>query len=394
MSDTETPIPAPVESRKRRRSWGTLLMRVVIVALSGFVTLGVAAAMVINHTTAGRDFALDWALERVRPALNGTLRIGGVGPSGLLAGATLYDVELSDSMGRRVLVADSVRARYSIAGFFGGPPSITDLNIWSPVVHLEPEPGEPVSLSGLLAEVETQANAAAATGADGDESPIFRMRGARIHGGVVIMRDDTGAEEWVEGIEADFSRVDIGPSEDLDLVAEVDELALSYPLGYGRLDLSGLRGEVEVGPEDILVRAERFRLPGSEARGSMHIDTRDDAWPTVFDLRVSRVALADLSWLDERLDHGTAAGAVRIRVDGEDVVVDVPEARVDLAGGAFAVSGGLSVTPEVTRFRSLRVVPDKLATAELEPWLPDTLPVTGLLSGDVAFDGVTGRLGV
>ena len=310
MSDTETGIPAPAESRKRRRSWGTLLLRVVIVALSGFVTLGVAAAMVINHTTAGRDFALDWALERVRPALNGTLRIGGVGPSGLLAGATLYDVELSDSMGRRVLVADSVRARYSIAGFFGGPPSITDLNIWSPVVHLEPEPGEPVSLSGLLAEVETQANAAAATGADGDESPIFRMRGARIHGGVVIMRDDTGAEERVEGIEADFSRVDIGPSEDLDLVAEVDELALSYPLGYGRLDLSGLRGEVEVGPDDILVRAERFRLPGSEARGSMHIDTRDDAWPTVFDLRVSRVALADLSWLDERLDHGTAAGAV------------------------------------------------------------------------------------
>lgn len=391
MSSPETHVRTPAESRKRR-PWGLILLRVVIIAASVFVSLGVAAAMVINHTAAGRDFALEWAVERVRPALNGTLSIGGVGPSGLLAGATLYEIELRDSVGRRVLVADSVRARYSLAELFGGPPAIADLHIWSPVVHLEPEPGESVSIAGLLAETGIEGDTAV-TSADGSESPLFRIRGARIHGGVVVMRDATGAEERVYGIEADFARVDIAPSEDVDLAADIDEVALSFPLGYGRLELSGLRGDLEVGPEDIVVRAERFRLPASEASGSMRVDIRDDAWPTVFDLDVSRAALEDLSWLDERLDHGTARGAVRILVDGDDVHVDVADGEAGLESGAFAFSGGLSVTG-TTRFRSLRVAPDMLATAELERWLPDALPVTGLLSGDVVFDGVPGRLGV
>ena len=392
MNDTDTRIPTPAEARKRRRSWGTILLRVVIIAVTAFVSLGVAAAMVISHTTAGRGFALDWALDRVRPALNGTLTIGGVGPSSLFAGATLYDVELSDSLGRRVLVADSIRARYSIAAILGGPPSIADLNIWSPVVHLEPEPGAPVSLSGLLAQAEADASATAAA-ADGTDSPLFLIRGARIHGGVVIGRDETGAEERVEGIEAHFSRVAIAPGGDPDLVAEADEVALSYPLGYGRLELSGLRGGIEVGPDDIVVRAERFRLPGSEGSGTMHVDMRDDDWPTVFDLDISRAALEDLSWLDERLDHGTGRGSMRIRIDGEDVFVDVAGAQVELRHGSLDFSGGLTVTG-TTRFRSLRVVADMLPTKELDRWLPEPLPVTGLLSADAVFEGVPGRLGV
>ena len=392
MSGTETRAPAPERSRKRRRAWGTTLLRGVIVTASVLVALGVAAAVVLSHTVAGRDFALDWALERVRPVLNGTLTVGGVGPSGLLAGATLYEVELSDSVGRPVLLADSIRARYSIAELFGGPPSVADLQIWSPVVHMEPEPGESVSLSGLLARDETEADAVAASEEE-TESPLFRIRGAKIHDGVVVMRDETGAEERVEGIEAELPRVDIRPDRDRYLTAAMDEVALSYPLGYGRLELSGLRGELEMGPDGVVVRAERFRLPGSEGSGSMHIDMRGDDLPVVFDLDFHRAALEDLSWLDQRLDHGAASGAVRIRIAGGDVIVDVPDAQVELKGGALAFSGGLSVTG-TTRFRSLRVVPDMLATAELEPWLPDALPVTGLLSGDVVLDGVPGRLAV
>ncbi len=380
------------DSVRRRRRWGAILVRSVIVAASGAVSLGVAAAMVISHTTAGRDFALDWALERVRPALNGTLTIGGIGPSGLLAGTTLYEVELSDAAGRRVLAADSIRARYSIAELFGGPPAIADLRVWSPVVHLEPHPGEPVSVAGLLAGGGTEADAEAAAGA-GSDSPLFRIRGARIHGGAVVMRDENGAEERVDGIEADLSRVDIAPSGDVDLAAGMDEVALSLPLGRGRLELSGLRGDLVVGSDDIVVRAERFRLPGSEGSGSMQVDIRDDPWVTILDLDVARTALEDLRWLDERLDHGSARGALRIVIDGDDLHVDVASAEVGLEGGVLAFAGGLSVTG-TTRFRSLRVAPDMLATAELEPWLPDTLPAAGLLSGDVVFDGAPGRLEV
>ncbi|MDE2975861.1 MAG: translocation/assembly module TamB [Gemmatimonadota bacterium] len=381
----------------RRRGWPLALAKGAVVLASALVALGAGAAVVISHTTAGRDFALEWALERLRPSLVGTLRIGSVGPSGLLAGATLRDVELGDGRGRAVLVADSIRARYSIAELFGGPPAIADLRIWSPVVHLEPEPGEPVTLSGLLAGTETgedPGERAADPPAYETGSPLFRIRGARIHGGTVIMRDASGAEERVEGIEADFARVDIGPSREVGLAAEMDEAALSYPVGAGaRLELSGLRGEVEVGADGIVVRAERFRLPGSEGSGRMAVDLSDEPRSVVFDLDLSRLSLPDASWLDERLDRGVARGGVRVAIEGDDVHVDVRGAEVDANPGSFTLSGGVSFTDRV-RFRGLRVGPRMLATAEIGRWLADTPPFAGAVSGDISFDGEPGRLRV
>ena len=393
MSGTATDSPAPARPRKRRRRWPVTLLKGVVIVASALVAVGVGAAMVVSHTTAGREFALERALERLRPSLNGTLRVGSMGPSGLLAGATLYDVELSDSLGRPVLVADSMRARYSIVELFGGPPAIADLRIWSPVVNLEPEPGESVSLPGLLVGMDSREDSPAGQAGDHDY-PFFRIRGARIHGGTVIMRDSNGAEERVEGIEADFARVDILPDPDLGLAAGLDELALSFPMGPGgRLELSGIRGEVEVGTDDIVMLAERFRLPGSEGSGRMLVDTSDDSWSTTFDLDFTRLSLTDLAWLDERLDHGVARGGVRIALEGDDVRVDLSDAEVDGKTGIFAVSGGVSITDRV-RFRSLRVAPRMLATAEIDRWLPDTPPFDGFLSGDVRFDGVPGRLQV
>lgn len=383
----------PARGSGQRRRWPLTALKAVVVAASTLVAAGVAAAVAISHTTAGRDFALEWALERLRPSLTGTLRVGSMGPGGFLAGATVYDVELGDSLGRPVLAADSVRARYSIAELFGGPPAIADLRIWSPVVHLEPAPGEPVSLSGLLAGKETEENPTPLP-PDDAASPLFRIRGARIHDATVIMRDATGAEERVQDIEADFALVDIGPGRDVDLAAEMDEVALSYPIGAGgRLELSGLRGEVEAGADGIVVRAERFRLPGSEGGGGMRIDMSGDPWVTVFDLDFSRLSLTDLAWLDERLDHGVARGGVHITLAGDEMHIDVSEGEVGGNSGSFAISGGLSITDRV-RFRGLRVGPRMLATAEIERWLPDTPPFAGAVSGDVSFDGVPGRLQV
>jgi len=393
MSGGATEGPVSTRLPRRRPRWPLTLLKGVVVSASVLVALGVGAAMVITHTTAGREYALKRTLEWLRPSLNGTLRIGSVGPSGFLAGATLHDIELGDERGRPVLVADSARARYSIAELFGGPAAIADLHIWSPVVHLEPEPGEPVTLSGLLAGMEPVEETTPPP-ADETDSPLFRIRGARIHRGTVIMRDANGAEERVEGIEADFARVDIGPSREVGLAAEMDEVALSYPMGpANRLKLSGLRGEVEVGADDILVRAESFRLPGSEGSGRMLVDMSGEMWTTVFDLELSRLSLTDLAWLDERLDHGVARGGLRVAIEGDDVHVDASETEVDADYGSFALSGGVSLTDGV-RFRGLRVGPRLLATAEIERWLPDTPPFAGAVSGDIRFDGEPGRLQV
>lgn len=384
---------APPRPPGRRRRWLPTLLKGVVIAASLVVAVGVAVVVVISHTAAGRELALECALERLRPSLTGTLRVGSMGPSGILAGATVYDVELSDSLGRPVLVADSVRARYSVAEFFGGPPAIADLRIWSPVFHLEPEPGESVSLSGLLVGKEAEEDPTPLP-PDNAGSPLFRIHGAGIHNGTVIMRDANGAEKRVQGIEADFALVDIGPSREVYLAAGAEEVALSYPMGSGgRLELSGLRGEVRVGTDDIVVRAERFRLPGSEGSGAMRIHMSDDPRLTVFDLDFSRLSLADLAWLDERLDHGVARGGVHIALAGDGMHIDVSEGEVSGSTGSFTVSGGVSIADRL-RFRGLRVGPRMLATAEIERWLPDTPPFAGTVSGDIRFDGVPGRLQV
>ena len=168
-------------------------------------------------------------------------------------------------------------------------------------------------------------------------------------------------------------------------------MALSYPLGGGRLDLAGIQGALEVGAGGISVTADRFRLPGSEGRGLLLAERRDERWYTTFDLDFSRLSLADLSWLDERLDSGAARGAVLIRVAPGGVLIDVTDGRVEGDPGRFALSGGVSLGG-TTLFRNLRIAPEMLATSELERWLASPAPVSGALSGDVRFDGEPGRL--
>ena len=379
------------QPRKARRGWPIRLLLWVIVTVSVLVAAGVAGAVVLSRTASGRELALEWALSRVRPLVNGSIRVGSVGPGGLLAGATLHDVQLSDSLGRPVLVVDSIRARYSVAELFGGPPALADLRIWSPVFTLDPAPGERVDLAGLLVPGAGGPDTLA-TPSDAARSPALRIRGARIHGGTVIMRDD-GGERRVEGIEAEFPRVDIRPDRDLYVAASMEAAALSYPLGRGRLALAGIQGTVEVGPSGITVDAERFRLPGSEGSGRVLAERRVDGWRRTFDLDLSRLSMTDLSWLDERLDHGVARGEVRIAIGADELLIDVTGGRVEADPGGFAVSGGMSLG-ETTRFRNLRVAPDGLATDDVERWLPGSLPVSGTLSGDVSFDGVPGRLAI
>ena len=393
MTGTPTDTPSPRRPSGPQRRWPLTLLKGIVVATSALVAAGVAAAVAISHTTAGRDLALEWALDRLRPSLAGTIRVGSMGPGGLLAGVTVHDVELADGLRRPVLVADSVRARFSVAGLLGGPPAIADLRVWSPVVHLEPEPGEPVALSGLFAGREP-GDVRAVSRSEEVARPLFRVQGVGIHGGTVIMRDATGAEERVTGIEADFSRIAIGPSREVALAAEVDELALSYPVGSGgRLELSGVRAEVEVGAGEVEVRAQRFRLPGSAGRGRMLVDTEDPRRPTVFDLDFDRLSLAELAWLDGRLEDGVVRGGVRIALRGGEVHVDLSAAEVDAASGSLTLSGGVSIADRV-RYRRLRVGARMLAVAEIERWLPAAPPISGAVSGDLVLDGVPGRLEV
>ena len=375
---------------ERRRAWPTALLPWAIVAVSVLVSAGVAGAVMLTRTAAGREMVLDWALSRLRPAINGSIRVGSVAPGGLLTGATLHDLEISDSLGRPVLVADSIRARYSVLELLAGTSGVADVHIWSPTLTLDHAPGERVDLSSLLTGTDAAPDAASDRRGEGD-APGFRIRGARIHAGTVTMLDDDGTEKRVDRISAAFGRIDIRPGQGVDLTASLEDVALSYPLGGGRLDLADIQGALEVGAGGISVNTDRFRLPGSEGRGLLLAERRDERWYTTFDLDFSRLSLSDLSWLDERLDSGTARGDVLIRVGPGGVLIDVTDGRVEGDPGRFALSGGVSLGG-TTLFRNLRIAPEMLATSELDRWLASPAPVSGALSGDVRFDGEPGRL--
>ncbi len=408
----------------KRSAWLLVALKRFILATGILLVVGVTAALSISRTASGRGLALEWGLGKLRPAINGTIHVGSVGPGGILGGATLVDVALSDSLGRPVLVADSLRARYSLAELVVGAPAIAELQIWGPVVNLEPAPGERVDLAGLLTgrdsvEPRTAAPAPgppadppADAAADPAADPALVVRSAAIHGGTVTLRDGAGRETSVERIDVELARVDVRPGGERFLTAEVERADLSFPVTAGRLELAAIRGVLEAGDEGITLDADRFRLPGSVGSGSLSYGGgagsgagsgagggtgggAGGAVPRgyVLDLEFEELALADLPWVAQRFDRETARGGARIGIDADGVRIDVDAGVVEAESGRVAIDGGVSLGDSV-RFRDLRLAAEALTTAELEQWLGVEAPVAGRLAGDIGLDGVAGRLAI
>ena len=396
--------------RGGRRSPGARLFMAAVLGSAALCVVGIAGAVVISHTAAGRGAALDWFLDRLRPAINGSVTVGSISPGGLLGGATLHDVRISDPHGHTVLAVDSVRARYSLAQFLGGPPGLDDLELWSPVVDLAPADGRSLSSDSILVSRRVGDGAgdgSAPTAADGGEGPLadpqpdqsaagadgagFLIRGARIHGGTVVTRDYDGATMRIRGIDARLGRLEVGPEPEPSLSLEVEDLELSYPLGVGVLELRDARGTVRAEEAAIVMDMKHFELPASVGRGSIRVLRDGDGLPAVFDLEMERVALADLAWIDDRFDRGSARGRVRIWTDPFGGRVEFAEGRAELGAARLGFSGAFSLGDSV-RFEGLTVAPRRFPTAELNRWLPGPLPVVGTLTGEIRFDGGAGGL--
>ena len=374
--------------------WIRTIFLWLVVAASLGLAAGVAGAVWISHTATGREAALDWVLTRVRPAINGSITVGSMGPGGLFGGTTLHDVRLTDAAGHRVLAADSIRVQYSAAGMLGVPPGMAGLELWGAVVDLAPAGGGRVDLASLLASRNGEVDGSAAAADSEEPSPVFRIRNVGIRGASVVLNDDDGTGRTVRGVEADVALVEIRPEPDVFLAASVDRADLSYPLSAGTLDLSDIAGSVSIGGEGILVDAERFRLPESEGTGRLVARSDGNRLRTDFDLDMIRLALADLSWIDERFDHGTARGRVSIADDpaGRRIRFDGMEA--DLGSGGRITFGGELLAGDTIRLRRFRALPEAFSTLEMDRYLPRELPVAGTLYGDLLFDGEAGNLGV
>ncbi|MCY4572465.1 MAG: translocation/assembly module TamB domain-containing protein [Gemmatimonadetes bacterium] len=377
--------PVRAAHRARRRSPAARFFIWAVLSAAGLCVAGVAGAVVISHTAAGRGLALDWLVSRMRTGINGSLTVGSVSPGGLLGGATFHDIRISDNEGHIVLVVDSVRARYSVADFLGGPPGLEDLQLWSPVVDVAPADGRRIELDSLVVP---------GGGAFGEEDAGFLIRGGRIHGGTVIARDQEGAVKHIRGVEGRVGRVEVGPGPDPTVVVGVDDLDLSYPQGNGVLELRDIRGTIRARKPTVAMEVEHFELPASAGRGNVHMEWDGAIWSTVFDLDVDHMALADLAWIDERFDRGTARGEVRIATEPSGSRIDFVGGQAELGSASLGFSGAFTVDAAASEvhFEGLTVTPERLPTAELNRWLPNPVEIAGLLTGEVRLDGRPGRL--
>ncbi len=388
-----------------------------VLGASVLLGLGVTGAVWFSRTEAGRDLALEWALARTSPWVKGTLEVRSLAPRGLLGGATLFDVELRDHAGHPVARVDSLRARYSLASWFALPPTIADVELWGLAIDLAPEgrrvelgeligpPGESGEVEGAAEaeEVEGLAGADDAVGAGdpGDSrdspppsgaGPLLRIRGLQVRDGAFVVHSEANGRKTVSGIDLDLPLVELAPDPGRFAAATVADAALHLPMGTGALALAGIRGSAEIGPAGIFVRADRFRLPDSE--GSARIDARsvDDALVATFTLEMDRLALPDIDWIDPRFDHGAARGGVVIHNDPAEPRIEFDNLEADLGeGGRLALTGAL-LPGDTLRLEGLEARADRFATSELEPFLAEPLPVTGLLAGEARFDGYGGRL--
>lgn len=384
-----------VSGRGRRRN--RLRRSLLWAATAGGAVLvaGAAGATLLSRAPIGRELALEWAMGRLRPlvAASARLHVGSVGPGGLLGGAVLHDVRIEGAAGRAVVAADSVRARYSLLDLLGSAPGVAGLHVWSPRVVLGPGAG----LGDLFAGGDDQERNPDSDAASG---PAFVVRGARIHDGAVLQRTEQGGERRIDAIEARFGRIDARPRQGVGLWARVDSAAVRYGLADGgALPVSAAAGELEYTDSGVVLEARRFRLPAS--MGSGRAAARRDpngAWTVALELDEGRLALADLAWIDRRLDRGTVqleGGRVGSGPDGLSVAVAQAEARLE--GGRLQLSGGYSRTgtgnPSAHSFRGLTLASDGLAPAQAWQWLPQprslsrALPQSGVFAGSVRLDG-------
>ena len=384
--------PAAVEARvRRRRRWVLYrMLRGLVVLASLMVAIGVVGAMALSRTQTGRSLVLEQALEYLRPRINGVIEVGALGPAGLLGGARIYEIRVSDSAGSPILTIDSLQVRYSLLELFGGSPAVSDLSIWRPELFLERTADGAVNAARALrtgpVAVDTtlvQDSAAAAV--------PFRIRGASIHEGRVLSRL-SGGETSIEEISVELGRVDISP--DGESTAALRALSFRMPRGKEEIDVREMRGAVELADGTLTADLPLIRLAGSEGGGRAFIEWGTEGWRTTNEVQFSSLDLADVAWLDRRMPAGRAQGEARITVDPGGLLVNSSGVTIELdEGGRIGFEGGI-VRRGGIAFQGVDVQTSGLRVSALDPWLAEDVGVEGRLTGALRVSGPTNALEV
>ncbi|MGI9626542.1 MAG: translocation/assembly module TamB domain-containing protein [Longimicrobiales bacterium] len=386
--------PAKVEARVlRRRRWVIFrMLRVAVVAVSILAATGVVGAVALSRTERGRTLVLERVLAYLAPRINGVVEVGTLGPAGLLGGARIHDFRVSDSAGRSVIEIDSLQLRYSLVELLGGTPAIADLSLWNPRVVLERTDAGEINLAALLNTGSVQVDTTLVQDSTSAGTP-FRIRDAAIHGGTVVSRlaagTDSGApDDWKVGsIEADFGRIDL-PGEGVDATGALRGLSFEMPLEGGTFRVDEARGALTLGDETFRAELPLVRLPNSEGGVTAFVEWGADGLRSTSEALLTRLALEDVAWLDERIPSGVASGEARFTIDAGGYVLNTSGIDIELGpgNGRLGFTGGL-IQRDGFRVRGAEVAPRLLPVSVIQPWVDAPLQIAGNVSGNVLVEG-------
>ncbi|MBW3553741.1 MAG: translocation/assembly module TamB, partial [Gemmatimonadetes bacterium] len=379
-------------------------VRIFLIAAAALVAVLIVLLVVLTRTDFGVEQAGRFAVERLRSAVNGELRVGSVTSRGLLRGVTLHGVAIDDEEGRPFLRADSARLSYHLLTLVGGDLAFDRLVVYAPEVTIERLPGQDEWNFRRVFPGDTLAPDTAASG-------LLLIDDATIMDGLVVVRvpwepelpvdpGDTARillEDVPGGVARVFRFEEINgrlprvvwdsPDEDAQIF-RIGQLATRAYIWETPVEIRRVEGTMTLRDSVLSFQAPRVQLPGSELDMVGQIILAEGGNRYDIEAEGDDVSFADFQWLYPPLpDEGGGSLKFRIQSRGaHDILWLAEDARLRTGGTEVAGSFGV-VTGDSLYFTNVSLEASPLDLQLLQSLLPGTLPLEGLLIGTVEVDG-------
>ncbi len=390
-----------------RRFFARLTLAAGVLVLLGLVFL--------TQTPMGKEWVLREVIARISSGIRGEIEIAGVSSPGLLNGFTFRGVTIRGEDGSVFLSADSIRTGISGPALLRGDLVFSGVHLWNPHVTLErPTDQDPINAEAIFVGVPPHDSAASSPevipdtlspgSEEGSPGRTVLLRDAEIHGGTldILLPLPRGASDRILLVPGSDGRPPLRRLTFREL--ELGQATLRAPGQRGeRFELRHLSFLGEVWPDPVRVtgaegdlRREGNRLlaslaslefPGSRTQGQVDVRWGDDEGVRVSVRgQANPLALEDLFAIEGRLPMGTVRGPFGFELGDDGLLLDFRDTELRSDLGGIRATGGLFLGRDIG-FRELAMEVTDLDLSVTDPWVRDTLPLRGRITGSLSMAG-------
>lgn len=381
-------------------------VRYTLVTLAVVAVLLLVALVFLTRTRPGVERAGRFALEQIRGAVNGELKVERITSRGILSGVTLHGVSITGPDDRLFLRADSARLGYRVRTFLGGSVVFERLFLYSPEVVIEKLPGQDEWNYERIFAPDTTVPDTAAAG-------LILIEDVTVHDGRAVVRrpwtadgpvepDDTARlilEEApgglvqvyrFESVDARLPRIVWETPEEQGRLIRIAELSTRAYIWETPAEIEAAEGTVTIHDSIVSFDIPRARLPSSHVSLVGRIVLAREGGENRYDIEVygEELALADLQWIYPALPaEGGGSLTFRMQTQGPGSMLWLArDARIRTGGTELAGSFGV-ITGDTVYFTNVDLKASPLDLDLIRQLIPADLPIEGLLIGTIEVEG-------